>query len=299
MRTVTYTITQEDDGKRVDRFLVFGQGVSRKVVIALKKLPDGMLKNGEHVRTIDILHTGDILEINLPESGRSMPTCDIPVPIVYEDEDLIIFDKPQDMPVHQSGGHIYGTLDGVYAHICSERGTASTFRAINRLDKDTSGAVLVAKNQIVAGQLWKAVSKVYVGIVYGSLEKDSGMINLPISREVPMEMRRVICPDGQEAITEYHVIARGNTSTLVKFILHTGRTHQIRVHMSDMGHYLLGDSLYGEVCEGDKFTGQALHCHSLSFTQPITKQEIHAIAPYPQNFIDFFAIDGYNTCILN
>lgn len=122
MRTIQYTIEPEDTGKKVEEFLMKKQGFSRRVITALKKLPEGMLLNGVHTRTVDLLQAGDLLEINLPETAKRMPLCEIPVDILLEDEDVIVYNKPAGMPVHQSGGHIFGTLDGVYAAHCAATG---------------------------------------------------------------------------------------------------------------------------------------------------------------------------------
>lgn len=288
LRSIRFNITEEDDGSRVDSFLRHRHGISGRVIIALKKLPDGMLKNGVHVRTVDLLHTGDVLEINLPEHQKRMPTCDTPVDILYEDNDVIVFNKPANMPVHQSGGHIFGTLDGVYAAHCQKSGNITPFRAINRLDKDTTGAVVVAKNQIAAGVLWKAVTKRYYCIVSGRFEQKQGTIDLPIEREFPVEMKRIVTPDGQQAITHYKVLAECKEASLVECILETGRTHQIRVHMSHMGHPLLGDEMYGTI--HPHISRQALHCGKVFFSKPISNESVEIYAPFPPDFIHLMSV---------
>lgn len=259
LRTIRYPIGPEDAGRTVEQFLRGKQGFSGRVVIALKKLPRGLLRNGEHVRTVDLLAAGDTLEVNLPEEAKRMPLCHTPVPILYEDDDVIVYNKPAGMPVHQSGGHIYGTLSSVYAAHCAEAGAVTPFRALNRLDKDTTGAVVAAKNQFAAGKLWKRVSKRYFALVEGELPFPAGLIDLPILREKPMEMRRVVDPEGQEARTEFRRLAAAGGVTLAGFVLHTGRTHQIRVHLAHLGHPLLGDLFYGGRREPD-LGRQALHC---------------------------------------
>ena len=244
MRTIRYQIGPEDGGRTVEQFLRGKQGFSGRVVIALKKLPQGLLLNGAHVRTIDPLSPGDLLEVNLPEEPKRMPLCHIPVPILYEDDDIIVYNKPAGMPCHQSGGHIYNTLSSVYAAHCAETGAVTSFRALNRLDKDTTGTVAAAKNQFAAGKLWKRVSKRYFALVQGELPFPAGLIDLPLRREEPLELRRVVDPEGQTARTEFRVLAAAGGASLVGFVLHTGRTHQIRVHLSHLGHPLLGDVFY-------------------------------------------------------
>ena len=267
---------------RVDTYLMRLKGISRRVIVGLKKLPDGMLLNGSHIRTIDIIHTGDILEVNLPNNEKSMPVCDTYVPILYEDEDVIVYNKPKDMPVHQSIGHVYGTLSEVFAYHCMQSGEITSFRAINRLDKDTTGAVVTAKNQIAAGILWKAVSKKYYCIVSGILPEKEGTINLPIDRESEDNIKRIVADTGQNAITHYRVLSEGKNASLIECVLETGRTHQIRVHFSHIGYSLIGDEMYGE---GSELIGrQALHCGYVEFLQPISKKELKIYAPFPQDF---------------
>lgn len=282
MRTIGYQIGQEDDGRRVDDFLISGQGVSRRVIVTLKKLPRGMLRNGEHVRTVDLLRAGDSLELNLPESPKRIPLCDIEVPILWEDEDVLVYNKPAGMPVHQSGGHIFNTLDGVYAAHCVRLfGEPASLRAINRLDKDTTGTVVAAKNQIAAGKLWKSVTKRYVAIVEGIPHPPDGTVDLPIDREAPMEQRRIVTPDGQRAVTHYRTRATGDGCALLEFTLETGRTHQIRVHMAQIGHPLCGDAFYGK--ESPLISRQALHCANVCFPHPVTGQLVTVEAPLPQD----------------
>ena len=138
MTTFRYLITAEDAGDQIQHFLRFKQGISRKVVISLKHLPEGILLNGSHARTIDLLREGDTLEINLPDQARKLPPCEIDVPRLYWDRDVAVFNKPAGMPVHQSGGHIFGTLASVYATLCEKEGNSGTFRAVNRSSRPPS-----------------------------------------------------------------------------------------------------------------------------------------------------------------
>ena len=267
-----------------------GQGFSRRVITGLKKIPEGMLQNGVHTRTVDILHTGDILEVNLPEPPKRIPLCDKNVEILYENDDVIVYNKPEDMPVHQSGGHIFGTLDSVYAAHCARTGQITSFRAINRLDKDTTGIVVAAKNQFAAGKLWKAVTKRYIAVVEGFPESDERTIDLPIEREIPMEIKRIVTPDGQEAKTGYRVLARGKSRSLLAFHLYTGRTHQIRVHMAYIGHPLTGDPLYGTPSE--LINRQALHCVRAWFPDVLTGERVQIDAPLPEDFAKLLSLEG-------
>ena len=281
MRTINYSITAAESGWTVEKFLK-SKGISQRVIVALKKLPEGMLQNGVHTRTIDVLREGDLLQVNLPQQEKRIPLCEAHVPILYEDEDVIVYNKPWGMPCHQSGGHIYGTLDGVYAaHCVRTSGCAAPFRPINRLDKDTTGAVVAARNQLAAGKLWKSVEKRYIAITTGIPSPTEGKIDLPIRREIPMEMRRIVAPDGQRAVTCYRVLESGEGHSLVGFRLLTGRTHQIRVHMAYMGWPLAGDELYGQ--PSPRIGRQALHCGWVSFPHPITGKRIEVTAPFPED----------------
>ena len=283
MRTIRYPIGEEDRGRTVEQFLRGKQGYSGRVLTALKKLPLGLLLNGEHIRTVDPLSPGDVLEVNLPEEEKRLPLCTTPVPVLYEDEDVTVYNKPPGMPCHQSGGHIYGTLASVHAARCAGMGEGGLFRPVNRLDKDTTGAVVAARNQLAAGKLWKAVRKRYYALVQGELPEPEGLIDLPIERERPLEMRRIVTPEGQRAVTEYRLLAAGEGVSLLECILHTGRTHQIRVHFSYLGHPLVGDTFYGGR-EEPLLGRQALHCGFVAFPHVLTGERVEVEAPLPADF---------------
>ena len=187
MTTFRYLITAEDAGDQIQHFLRFKQGISRKVVISLKHLPEGILLNGAHARTIDPLREGDTLEINLPDQARKLPPCEIDVPRLYWDRDVAVFNKPAGMPVHQSGGHIFGTLASVYATLCEKEGSSGTFRAVNRIDKDTSGLLVVAKDDATHIGLSQqmavhSVERAYRTIVYGGFAQDEGFVESNLGR---------------------------------------------------------------------------------------------------------------------
>lgn len=248
------------------------------------------MQNGHHTRTVDVLKAGDILQLNLSQTPKRIPLCHIPVPILYEDEDVMIYNKPPGMPCHQSGGHIYNTLDGVYAAHCSRTGQPEPFRPINRLDKDTSGAVVSARNQLAAGKLWRSVKKCYIALVEGCPKPLAGVIDLPLEREAPLEPRRIVTPQGQQAITRYQVLAQGEKGSLLAFLLLTGRTHQIRVHMAYKGWPLVGDQMYGS--PSSYISRQALHCSWVNFLHPITEEQVEVEAPLPEDFLALLAAWG-------
>ena len=287
MRTITYSITPAHAGMSVERYLKQQHGYSTRTLVKLKHYPQGLQLNGRHVRTIDLLQAGDTLAVTFLDSQehgvehfiRSNRRVEIP----YEDDDLLVFNKPADMPCHQSCGHAADTLANVFAAHCDHLGLDLMYRPLNRLDRDTSGAVLVAKNRFAAARVTNNFHKTYQAILLGCPPQPQGRVDAPIRREFPEEMRRIVAPDGQRAVTNYHVLAQGTVEgqplSLVDFVLETGRTHQIRVHMAHLGCPVLGDELYGQ--KSELIPRQALHCRHIAFPQPVTGQEIRVDCPLP------------------
>lgn len=244
----------------------------------LKRTPMGITRNGELCRSVDILRKGDRVILRIPETeGCPLePNSEIIVPVVYEDEDIIVYDKPRGMPVHQSPGHYGDSLANVFA----AKFPGTPFRAVNRLDKDTSGLCLAAKSRIGANISRNNISKVYYGVCCGSITAPM-RIDLPVGREDGSAMKRTVRSDGKRAVTNVYPISGNHRYTLLKIILETGRTHQIRVHMSNNGFPLAGDSLYG----GDMsdITGQALHCGEMRFIHPVSGREICLVSALPDD----------------
>ena len=287
MRTITYSITPAHAGMSVERYLKQQHGYSTRTLVKLKHYPQGLQLNGRHVRTVDLLQAGDTLAVTFLDSQehgvehfiRSNRRVEIP----YEDDDLLVFNKPADMPCHQSCGHAADTLANVFAAHCDHLGLDLMYRPLNRLDRDTSGAVLVAKNRFAAARVTNNFHKTYQAILLGCPPQPQGRVDAPIRREFPEEMRRIVAPDGQRAVTNYRVLAQGTVEgqplSLVDFVLETGRTHQIRVHMAHLGCPVLGDELYGQ--KSELIPRQALHCRHIAFPQPVTGQEIRVDCPLP------------------
>lgn len=274
MRTIEFTVDEKNDGVRIRSFLR-AFGVSTALLKELKNAENGITVNGGFARTIDYLHTGDVLKINIETSGKMPSPVNMDVDIVYEDEDLIVFNKPPHLPVHESRHHIGDTLSNFAAYYLGEDGA---FRAVYRLDNGTSGLVLVAKNKFAAGKLAGDIKKDYYAVACGSVEK-GGVINKPIARCADSIIKREVREDGESAVTHYEVVSRRDDTTLLKLNLETGRTHQIRVHMAYLGHPLVGDTLYGTPSES--ITRQALHCKDIYFTHPVTGKEMHITCDYP------------------
>lgn len=274
MRTIDFVITEENAGKTIKEFLR-AFGVSGSLLKKLKNTENGICKNGAPARTIDTVFCGDRLQINIEDSGKAPESADIKINLLYEDEDLIAAEKPAFMPVHESRNHRGDTLSNAVADICG-----GAFRAIYRLDRDTSGIVLIAKNEFAAAKLAGRVRKDYYAVVCGKIE-GSGVIDAPIKRERESIIKRCVAPDGESAVTHYTAIKHSEKYTLVKLKLETGRTHQIRVHFAHIGYPLAGDTLYGGGTE--EISRQALHCRDIYFTHPVSEEEIHIFCEMPQD----------------
>ena len=285
MRTLRYQIAPEYEGMNVERYLKQQHGYSSRTIVKLKHYEQGMRLNGAHTRTIDLLHAGDVLEITFLDSEEHgvehFIRSNRQVEIAYEDDDLLVFNKPADMPCHQSCGHAADTLANVFAAHCDQLGMDLMYRPLNRLDRDTSGAVLIAKNRFAAASVTNNFHKTYQAILDGVPPQSEGRVNAPIRREFPEEMRRIVSPDGQRAITNYRVLAVQDGYSLVDFVLETGRTHQIRVHMAHLGCPVLGDSMYGR--KSEMIARQALHCRYIAFTQPVSRQPVGVSCTMPED----------------
>lgn len=280
MEKYVETVQGVESVMKIRDYLKRRLGLSTALIAQVKY--DNVVLNGEVVYMRATVKNGDIIEITLPdEDSENIEPMDISLDIVYEDEHVIAVNKPRNMPVHPSrGNHLPTVANAVRAYV----GHPFVFRAINRLDRDTSGIVLIAKDRLSGAKLYQAMKdrkfgKTYIALVEGTPKESHGVINAPIAREVEGGMKRVVRDDGKEAITEYEVIeSQGNTSK-VKVTLHTGRTHQIRVHMAHIGHPLVNDFLYGTRGEDTYY----LHCNSLSFPHPFKDEAITVVADSAPN----------------
>lgn len=276
MRTINFNITSDDDNKQIKQYLK-EFGVSSSLLTKLKHTENGITVNGAFAKAIDELHNGDLLTVNIMDSGSMYRPAKMDIEIPYEDEDIIVLNKPPLVPVHESRNHIGDTLSNFVAYHCSQD---IAFRAVFRLDRDTSGLVLVAKNELAAAKLAGKIKKDYYAVVAGKITND-GVIDAPIARCGDSIIKRMVDGNGERAVTEYYPIKSDGCSTLVRFNLQTGRTHQIRVHMEHIGHPLLGDSLYGGDCT--KINRQALHCKDIYFVHPITEKQMHISCDFPED----------------
>mgnify|MGYP000875204914 FL=1 len=284
---IDFEITEACSGKKVLQILQNEINMSGRLIKKLKA-SGGILLNEKPVRTVDYVQKGDILSVIVDfneEADFEPENADFS--ILYEDDCILAVNKEPGMPVHPSAGHTKGTLaNRVLAHFIKQ-GLSIKVRPINRLDKDTSGIVLFAKNahiqeQIINQMKENRVYKSYLGIVHGVFDPPEGIINLPIARKSGSIMERIIDPDGAPSITIYKTLEIHKDLSLVEFILKTGRTHQIRVHCKAMGHPLLGDWLYSDI-QTDLIGRQALHSHIFAFDHPLNGQRIELLAPLPKD----------------
>ncbi len=299
MRTLTFPIPAEYDERKVLHYLRGSAGLSSRVIRNLKTYEDGILKNGEPVRTIDLLHEGDVLTVNLPDDPDDqippLPDPDffdreLPV-VLYEDEDLVVFNKPGTIAVHPSHNHQGDTLANYLSWHLQKQGRKAAFRAVGRLDKGTSGVMVCALNPYAADRLQRGVKKTYLAVPSGRYE-GSGTIKAPIFRPDPILTIRTVDERGDPAVTHWEALITGEDRSLCRVRLETGRTHQIRVHFASLGTPLLGDTLYGEPSE--EIARHALHCARAEFTHPVTGEHLSVEAPLPEDMKALFPLQSWN-----
>lgn len=285
-----YFITEPGPGITIEKYLK-KRGYSHRILAHLRRTPMGILKNGVEARTSHLLSPGDRLDIRLCEEAASehIVPSDVPLEILYEDEDLMVINKAAGVPVHPSQGNFSNTLANGLARYFDRKGETFVFRAVNRLDRGTTGLLLVAKHMLSGALLSamvaeKAVRREYLAIVCRETEPE-GTICLPIARKDGSTIERCVDLErGEYACTHYRRLRYDPASdcSLLLISLDTGRTHQIRVHMKAIGHPLPGDFLYHP---DYRFIGrQALHSYRLTFRHPITGQEMAFKAPIPEDF---------------
>lgn len=258
-------------------------GISNRLLLKLKQNKKIYLNNSNNIYLDMLVKENDLIKVNLDfeEDNANIVSVKMNLKILYEDDSLLIVDKPPHMPVHPSLNHYENSLSNGVKYYFDSINLHRLIRPINRLDKDTSGIVMFAKNEYIQSKLTN-YTKEYIAIVVGKLE-GKGIIDKPIKRKADSIIERCIDENGEKAITEYEVLKNFNINgedlTEVKCILHTGKTHQIRVHMASIGHAILGDTLYGK--ESDLIDRQALHAFKVKFIHPIVKKEIEVISPIP------------------
>ena len=295
MEVLEYKTTKEEAGVRIDRFISEkNEEISRSYLQKLLKEKQ-ITVNNTPVKANYKIQAEDFIRVELPdmEEPDILPE-DIPLDILYEDKDVLVVNKPKDMVVHPSAGHTSGTLVNAVMFHCKENlsGINGVLRPgiVHRIDKDTTGALLICKNDTVhrdlAEQLKEhSIKRRYRAIVAGNLKEDEGTIEGPIGRH-PIDRKKMAInyKHGKEAVTHYKVLERFKNATYVECRLETGRTHQIRVHMTSIGHPLLGDEVYGSGKNPYHLQGQALHAMILGFVHPSTGEYMEFEAPLPEYF---------------
>ena len=286
LETITKIITAEEDGATVRHVLKAVLHFSTHAVARLTRAENGILVNGRHARTVDVLHTGDVLRVETGDHRppKVLPTPgDWPLPIVWEDGHLLVVDKPAGMTAHAS--NFLPDTPTVAGALAWQRGTDFIFHSVNRLDKGTTGLMVVAKSGYVHDRLRRALHtdafyREYRAVCLGCPQPLQGTIDAPIGRDETSAVARKIRPDGQSAVSHYEVLVPGDALSLVKLVPETGRTHQLRLHMASIGHPLAGDWLYGTEDPG-LISRPALHSYALRLTHPVTGEVLSLTAPLP------------------
>lgn len=293
-----FSIDHETEGQRIDRYLSDTlEDRSRSYI--QKIIKDGHVTvNQKPVKANYRLSFGDRVEVTLPEAKEpDIEPENIPLDILYEDQDIIMVNKPKQMVVHPAPGHYSGTLVNALMYHCGDElsGINGCMRPgiVHRIDMDTTGSLVVCKNdkahQSLSEQLKEhSIRRIYVAIVHGNIKEDSGTVNAPIGRH-PTDRKKMSthCKNGRNAITHYRVLERFGDYTYIQCELETGRTHQIRVHMASIGHPLVGDEVYGpKKCPFKGLQGQTLHARTLGIIHPSTGEYLEVNAPLPEYFVD-------------
>lgn len=288
MEVLTYTVPPEEDGVCVRHILKAKLHFSTHAVAQLTRAENGITVNGAHARTVDPVHTGDVVAVRSDDlrPPKVLPTPgDWPLPIVYEDAHLLILNKPAGMTAHVS--NFLPDTPTVAGALAYQRGTAFIFHVVNRLDKGTTGLMAVAKSGYIHDRLRRMLHsegfrREYRAVCVGCPEPLAGTIDAPIGRDETSTVRRTVRPDGQYAVSRYEVLSTRNGLSLVKLLPETGRTHQLRVHMAYIGHPLAGDWLYGTEAPA-LIPRPALHACALTLTHPVTGEVLHFTAPIPED----------------
>ena len=299
---ITLTIPMDAvAGQRLDKYLAKQMPEFSRAFFQRGIASGHVLVGGASVEQSYLIHPGEVITVDMtPSVIRQLEPEEIPLEILYEDEDLLVINKQPGLVVHPANGNWNGTLVNALLKHCDsedfEEMVDDEMRPgiVHRLDKDTSGALIIAKNQEIRECFKEAfmnheVRKVYVALILGQMRAANGKIELPIGRH-PYNFQKmaVVMERGREACTQYRTIAVSNGISLVKILLHTGRTHQIRVHFSHFGHPVLGDALYGGRPQHSPYAAprQMLHAYEIAFVHPRTGKKLNFKAPLPNDFLD-------------
>lgn len=293
MEETILIVDKESENNRIDKYLaeVFN-GKSRSYIQGLIE-KENIKVNGKSIKSNYKVKENDEILIAMPEALElEVEPEDIPLDILYEDNDVIVINKPQGMVVHPAPGNYTKTLVNALLYHCKDLSTINGVirpGIVHRIDKDTTGVLVVAKNDESHNFLSKqlqthSMKREYIALVEGRLKEDKGTINKPIGRNKKDRLKMGIVEDGKRAVTHYEVLERYKNTTLIKCVLETGRTHQIRVHMASIGHPLVGDEVYGFKKQRFKLKGQVLHAKTLGFIHPKTKEYMEFTTNLPEYY---------------
>ncbi len=280
-RILKYTVEEDLNGEKIIKYLRGNLKMSARMVVKLRHTPNSIMLNGVFARTVDKLRTGDVLEIIFPEEKNEIPATHFEdIFVLYEDDDILVINKPAGLAMHPTHNHQGDTLANEVAAYFAQKNKYPVFRAVGRLDKSTSGVVVCALNKHSASRLSENIKKEYVALVDGEY-KGSGTINKKIYRPDPMKTLRAVGDEGDEAVTHWREEISTPEMSLVRINLETGRTHQIRVHFSSMGTPLSGDNMYGS--KNTEINRAALHCENVTLVHPVTGERMFFKADIPED----------------
>lgn len=276
-----FTVPQHYNGRRLSDFL-HAAGLTTGLIRSIKYQEPGLTVNGLHAKTNQLVYAGQRVNVFLPEEpDTSVQPEEMPLTILYESDFSMVFHKPAGQLVHPSVAQAEGTLAGGWCWLMQQRGTPAPMRPITRIDKNTSGLVLCAKNRFAAPLLGKNLHKVYYAVAEGEMPLGEGSVNAPIALAQESSICRCVAPEGKQSVTDYTVLCAKNGYSFVRVEPRTGRTHQIRVHFSFLGHPLAGDDMYG----GSRtlISRHALHAAQLQFFDPLDSEPHLVEAPLPED----------------
>lgn len=278
MAEYSYIVPPEYDNETMQNFLRRQCGLSWRMVVKLKRVENGMTADGTPMRSIDRLRSGQTVIIRMPEDDVRIEGADIPLDVVYEDADILVINKPPYCAVHPSAGKPEPTLANAVVAYFEKQGVPLSFRPINRLDRNTSGLLIAAKNPHIAYVLAQKPQKVYLAIVLGALTGE-GTVDQPIRVREGSCITREVGEGGKPSVTHWKSLGTDGTVSLIRLELETGRTHQIRVHMAWLGHPLAGDTMYGE--DETVMPRHGLHCACTAMTHPVSGEKLCFTCPVP------------------
>ena len=287
-------VNENDKGKRLDIYIAENFNELSRTMIKKLIESNNILVNGKSEKVSYKVQANDNISIDVPEAKETkLKAQEIPLDIIYEDSDIIVVNKPKGMVVHPANGNPDGTLVNAILSICknSLSGIGGELRPgiVHRLDKDTSGLIIVAKNDKahinMSEQIKERnVKKTYIALVRGNVPEEEATINMPIGRSTKDRKKMAVTKNGKQAITHFKVLKKYSKYTLLEIKIETGRTHQIRVHMAEIGYPVVGDAVYSNGKNEFGIEGQMLHAYKLEFMHPITNKHMELTAPLPQYF---------------